>query len=131
MVAAFFLAFFLHTAEIELAGKTVTVEIADTPQTRDRGLMGRSSLAPDHGMLFVYEKPQLLSFWMKNTLIPLSIAFFDQEQILLNVEEMVPSDASSLPIYESRAPALYALEMPSGWFDQNKIRPGTKFTFHE
>ncbi|MES2272581.1 MAG: DUF192 domain-containing protein, partial [Chlamydiota bacterium] len=67
----------MATAQIELGDQILTVELADTEVSITHGLMGRKTLRPGYGMLFVYKKPQILSFWMKNTLIPLSIGFFD------------------------------------------------------
>ncbi len=78
----------LHQTRIQLDAQILDVEIADSESSRARGLMGRKVLAEGFGMLFVYEKPQNLSFWMKNTLIPLSIAFFDETQKLINLADM-------------------------------------------
>ena len=130
---AYVIAALLPTAQLELGGHSIEVEIADTPRTRARGLMGRKTLEEGHGMLFVFDRPQLLSFWMKNTLIPLSVGFFDSEKRLLNTVEMeVPGPGDSdLPSYESQGPAQYALEMPKGWFRKTKIRKGMKFTLHD
>lgn len=120
----------LKTRKIELGGRTITVEIADTFDTRSKGLMGRTSLPENGGMLFVFKEPKILGFWMKNTLIPLSIGFFDQDQTLIHVAEMAPPLAPSpLRIYKSPSPALFALEMAEGWFSNHQIRPGEKFSF--
>lgn len=119
--------FVFIAAKIILGGHAIEVEIADTDRARSRGLMGRDSLKPGTGMLFVYEKPQLLSFWMKNTKIPLSIAFFDERKILFQILDMDPPE-ESLESYQSSRPAQYALEVPQGWFEANKIRPGMKFS---
>ena len=92
--------------------------------------MFRSHLPEGKGMLFVFEKADILSFWMKNTLIPLSIAFFDENQELLNIEDMVPVQKGKLlSSFKSKAPARYALEVPQGWFKKHKIVPGMKFSF--
>ena len=130
----FYLFFFtliapLFATTISLGGETLIVEIADTPRSLDKGLMGRSELKEGHGMLFVYKEPQLLSFWMKNTKIPLSIAFFDEEKILLNMADMIPLRTDL--IYLSVSPALYALEVPQGWFVKHQIKPGMKFSFRD
>jgi uncharacterized membrane protein (UPF0127 family) len=85
--------------------------------------MYRFSLQPDHGMLFVFAKPQVLAFWMKNTYVPLSIAFIDSEGRILNIEDMAPQTETTHP---SRGAALYALEMKKGWFVQHGIAPGDR-----
>ena len=133
MILALALAALLHTAQLEIGGETLRVEIADTDKTRDRGLMGRKSLPDGEGMLFVFEKSAPLSFWMKNTLIPLSIGFFDSSKTLIRTLEMdpPPKGAASFISYESGAPAQYALEVPQHWFKKNRIKPGMKFTLHD
>ena len=83
--------------------------------------MNRFSLQPDHGMLFVFDKPQPLGFWMKNTYIPLSIAFVDAEGRILNIEDMRPQDEST---HWSKGNALYAIEMKQGWFAAKGIAAG-------
>ena len=82
-------------------------------------------------MLFIYPTPRALNFWMKDTLIPLSIGFFDQNQVLLNIEEMqVPlKDTVKFRRYYSKGPASYALEVPAGWFERHHITPGMRFIF--
>lgn len=126
-----FLFFFfpLLADQIQLGDKILNVEIADTYETRAKGLMGRLELENGSGMLFVYEKPERLCFWMKNTLIPLSIAFFDNEKTLIQILDMDPPIAEPFVQYRSKAPALYALEVPQGWFQEEKIKPGIKFSF--
>ena len=133
MLFAFVFAALLQTAELELGGKTIQVEIADTPDAREKGLMGRKSLADGHGVLFVFDEPSLLSFWMKDVLIPLSIGFFDADRTLIRTAEMkLPRpEASTFPSYESGAPAQYALEAPENWFKKNRIKPGMKFSLHD
>jgi uncharacterized membrane protein (UPF0127 family) len=118
--------------KIELAQKVLIVEVAETPEQLAFGLMFRQKLGPDEGMLFVFSEEAPRSFWMKNTLIDLSIGFFDRKRKLIDVKEMksgagVPDQA--LPSYISAHPAKYALEMSKGWFDKNKIRIGERFNF--
>ncbi len=113
----------LPTVTLTVGGAKAVAEVASTPDQRATGLMYRFSLAPDHGMLFVFEAPQPLGFWMRNTYIPLSIAFIDAEGRILNIEDMAPHDESTHP---SRGQALYALEMKQGWFTQKGIRPGAR-----
>lgn len=120
--------------QIVLGGKTLTVEISETPEQRQQGLMHRKVLEEDSGMLFIFDRPQQLSFWMKNTLIPLSIGFFDKDKKLLNVKQMHPPKSMllqdhQLERYSSEGPAKYALEMNIGWFKSNKIKSGANFTW--
>ena len=95
--------------------------------------MHRESLEENHGMLFIYEDPRILSFWMKNTQIPLSIGFFDAEKILTQIEDMDPpkNGLTKLPLHRSKVLSKYALEMPKGWFKKNKVSIGDKFTFQD
>ena len=87
------------------------------------GLMNRNSLPDGEGMLFIFENEQFLSFWMKNTTIPLSIAFIASDGRILDIKDMRPLDESS--VLSSR-PAKYALEVPQGWFDRAGIRTGDR-----
>jgi uncharacterized membrane protein (UPF0127 family) len=120
---------------ILLGGKEIEVEIADNDAKRSQGLMNRKTLLENHGMLFTFDSPEVLIFWMKNTLIPLSIGYFDAQKKLVTILEMRPgrADASdaSLPRYSSRVPALYALEMPTNWFKKNHIELGAQFKMIE
>ena len=111
----------LPTVELSIKGQRLVAEIAATEATRTTGLMNRFSLQPDHGMLFVFRQPALQAFWMKNTYVPLSIAFIGADGRILNIEEMAPLTESTHP---SRGPALYALEMKKGWFAQHGIEAG-------
>lgn len=124
------LAALLHTAQIQIGEEKIVVEIADTKESKAQGLMNRTELPEGHGMLFVFDSPEPLSFWMKNTLIPLSIGFFDEKGHLLNVEEMVPANPETpdkdLMTYQSKAFAKYALEMPAQWFDNHNIAPNAQ-----
>jgi uncharacterized membrane protein (UPF0127 family) len=112
--------------EIRVGGTTVTVEIADDPEARSRGLMNRDSLPENRGMLFVYPQEQILSFWMRNTRIPLDIAFIDQNGFILEIQQMEPHDDAS---HASKQPAMYALEMRKGWFEDHGVEPGEKVEF--
>ena len=105
----------------------VQVEVADTPQARARGLMFRTHLPEDHGMLFLFESPQRLVFWMKNTLIPLSIAFLDARWRVVDIQDMdPPRPGGEIPIYVSRAEAQYALEVNQGFFRRHGITVGAR-----
>jgi len=111
----------LPTRTLTIGGHQLTVEVAATRQAMETGLMNRFSLQPDHGMLFVFEKPQPLAFWMKNTYIPLSIAFVDARGRIINIEDMQPQDEST---HWSKGVGLYAIEMRQGWFAAHGIGAG-------
>jgi uncharacterized protein len=113
----------LPTAELTINGHRLTAEVATTVATRAVGLMRRFSLRPDHGMLFVFDAPQPLTFWMKNTYIPLSIAFIGADGRILNIEDMAPQTESA---HNSRGPAMFALEMKKGWFAQFEVTAGDR-----
>ena len=113
----------LPTTRLTIGSTTLTAEIAATEEHRATGLMHRFSLAPDSGMLFVFDVPRVQSFWMRNTYIPLSIAFIDASGTVLNIEDMQPKDER--PTFSS-SPALYALEMRKGWFAQKGITAGAR-----
>src|SRR5215210_2053596 len=99
----------------------VEVEIADDDAERQRGLMERTALAENAGMLFVFDREQALSFWMRNTLIPLSIAYIDSEGRIVDIQDMQPLDETSHP---SAEPAQYALEVNQGFFAERGIEVG-------
>ena len=108
--------------ELLVAGRTVTVELAlDTP-TRTRGLMDRTSLGHDHGMLFIFPDVAARVFWMRNTLIPLDIAFLDDAGTVINVEEAPP--AVEKPGFHSLRPARFVLELNRGWSQEHGLLPG-------
>jgi len=113
----------LPTMELTITGHRLVAEIAATNDTRTTGLMNRFSLAPDHGMLFIFTAPQPLAFWMHNTYVPLSIAFIGADGQILNIEEMAPRTDDTHP---SRGVALYALEMKKGWFADRGIHAGDR-----
>jgi uncharacterized membrane protein (UPF0127 family) len=99
----------------------VSVELARTDTERARGLMYRTSLPDGEGMLFVFEREQLLSFWMKNTLIPLSIAFIRTDGRIVEIHDMKARDVTSV---NSSRSVRYALEVPQGWFTRAGIKAG-------
>jgi len=120
----------LWGAQIQIGSEILTVEIADTHETRARGLMWRTELAENSGMLFVYPRADWQTFWMKNTLIPLSIGFFNEERSLIQIIDMdPPTPGKPLTTYQSKAPVRYALEVPQGWFERHEIKKGAKFSF--
>ena len=103
---------------VELAGARVNVEVALRPAERERGLMYRSELGENWGMLFVYDAEDPLAFWMKNTTIPLSIAFLDRKRVVRDIQDMTPlSEARHL----ASAPVMYALEVNQGWFARHNV----------
>ncbi|TGL68680.1 DUF192 domain-containing protein [Leptospira levettii] len=102
-----------------VADRVLKLEIANTPSTRATGLMYRTKLGEDEGMLFVFPKPDYLNFWMKNTLIPLSIGYFSEDMRLLESFDMKPNQTDE--VYNGTKPAMYALEVNQGWFAKHKI----------
>jgi len=111
----------LEKTVLDVAGVQLKVEIADTPEERNQGLMFRKSLGDDEGMIFVFEKESKVSFWMKNTEIPLSIAFIAADGAIRQIEDMEPRSLASVPSYRN---VLYALEVNQGWFEENGVSPG-------
>ncbi|MFW5742909.1 MAG: DUF192 domain-containing protein [Spirochaetota bacterium] len=108
---------------LEANGVELTVEVADTPETRTRGLMERTELGEREGMLFVFESSEQRSFWMKNTPLPLSIAYIDDALTIREIHDMQPL---SLEPVRSRHPARYALELNQGAFERLGIRVGDR-----
>ena len=108
---------------ILVGGIPVEVEISDTPEKRTRGLMFRRELDWMEGMLFVFDAEDTLSFWMRDTSIPLSIAFINEQGVIIDIQDMKPFEQSP---HKSRGVALYALEMNIGWFELNRVAVGDK-----
>ena len=113
----------LPTVALTINGQKLVAEVVSTPDDRATGLMNRFSLAQDHGMLFVFERAEPLGFWMKNTFIPLSIAFVDAGGRILNIEDMAPQTETT---HWSKGSGLYALEMRKGWFVERGIKAGDR-----
>jgi len=109
-----------------LKNKEIWVEVAKTPEERARGLMGRKLLSKDEGMLFIFEKEDYHGFWMKDTHIPLSIAFIDKEGRIVKITDMKPL---SLETHDPPRPILYALEMNKGWFSTHGLKIGDVIRF--
>lgn len=101
----------------------VTAEIADTEETRNRGFMEREQIPDGTGMLFVFERDQILSFWMKNTPHPLSIAYIDSTGKIRDIYHMTPF---SMANWTSTVSVRYALEVPQGWFEKEGVVVGDK-----
>ena len=104
----------------------VRVEIAETVEAKQRGLMGRRSLAPDAGMVFLEEEPAVSGFWMKDTLIPLSIAFWDEEGRIFRILDMEPCLEDSCRTYQPRGPWVGALEVNQGFFEDHDVEVGDR-----
>lgn len=108
---------------LDIEGKSLEVELAYTNEQRQKGLMYRDELGENSGMLFVFEKEQKLSFWMKNTKIPLSIAYIDKSGKILEIYDMKPYSLESVP--SKRSSIMYALEVNRGYFNRNDITVGS------
>ncbi|MEJ5360692.1 MAG: DUF192 domain-containing protein [Spirochaetota bacterium] len=113
--------FIINTMNTPISCK---VEIAATAEEHAKGLMGRSELCDNCGMLFVFDDEDYRTFWMKNTQIPLSIAFIDKNGIINDIQDMKPYQ--TFPSYTSKYPAKFALEVNQGWFEKNFITTGSK-----
>lgn len=113
----------LPTTPLSINGHKITAEVAKTTEQVTTGLMYRFSLKPDHGMVFVFDRSEPRAFWMKNTFIPLSIAFVAPDGRILNIDDMAPQDEST---HLSNGPAMYAIEMRKGWFAERGIRAGDR-----
>jgi uncharacterized membrane protein (UPF0127 family) len=112
----------LATATISIKGYTLTVELATTPAARACGLSHRGELPKNRGMLFIYPDLRPRSFWMKDTKIPLSIAFLDDCGQIFSIQDMTPMQTDKT--YPSSRPAGYALEVNQDWFGNNGIKVG-------
>ena len=117
---------FLQTQVLRINQWEITVEIADTQETQEKGLMWRESMDEDHGMLFVYDRDSRKSFWMKNTKIPLSIAYVGADGTIREIYDMEPL---STRIVDSRYSVRYALEVNQGAFERHGIKAGDKVEF--
>lgn len=113
----------LTTATIQVGGARVVAEIAKTEVERERGLMFRSSLDDGKGMIFVFDRDEQLAFWMKNTLIPLSLAYISSDGTIRQIVELEPQ---SLAAVQAERSVRYALEVPRGWFERAGVRVGDK-----
>jgi uncharacterized membrane protein (UPF0127 family) len=111
----------LPIVQLAIDGNKIMVEVANTESTRMAGLMFRNELGTDNGMLFVFSDDASRAFWMKNTLIPLSIAFMDEKGVIENTLEMPPQTEQT---FMSAGPAKYALEMNAGWYTKHGIKQG-------
>lgn len=115
----------LPKVQLQAGIHLIRAEVAADERSRARGLMFRESLGPSEGMLFVFEAPGRQCFWMRNTLIPLSIAFIDDDGRIVNVEDMQPRTEDS---HCSAKPVRFALEMEQGWFRKRGLAGGSKLS---
>jgi uncharacterized protein len=116
----------VNTRLITVGSDTLTVEIARTPEQRAMGLMFRDSLAEDRGMIFVFEQPQIMNFWMKNTYIPLDIAYIDRNGEIMEIYQLQPRSETTI---RSTSYCLYALEVNRDWFKMHDIEEGDRVIF--
>lgn len=100
----------------------IKAEVAANEAERQQGLMFREKMAANEGMVFIFDTPAAVCMWMKNTLLPLSVAFLDDEGKIINIEDMKPKTTDT---HCAKKQARYALEMNLGWFKQKNIKPGT------
>ena len=116
----------LPTITLRIGTIPVEAEVADEIDERTIGLMGREELADGQGMLFVFREPQAMNFWMRDTLVPLSIAYINAAGVIREIHDLQPLDET--PARSAFRDLLYALEVPQGWFHKNKILPGDRIT---
>jgi uncharacterized membrane protein (UPF0127 family) len=112
-----------RTTQIQIGNETLDVELAETPQQLAKGLRFRETLAEDAGMLFIFPKPQRLSFWMKDASIPLSIAYIQPDGKIVQIRAMQPHDETPVPSLSNAV--TYALLVNQGWFERHGISAGT------
>lgn len=117
-----------NTGTVKIEDSLLHVELAKTPGEHKHGLMYRTTLAGDQGMLFILSQTQISCMWMKNTKIPLAVAFANEKGEILNIEKMAPDTEDN---HCSVSPAKYALETNPDWFDIHKIKPGMLLTYTE
>jgi uncharacterized membrane protein (UPF0127 family) len=113
----------LLTYSLRIKGHTLRAEIANDEESRRTGLMFREQMGENAGMLFIYEAEGRHAMWMKNTLIPLSVAFIDRRGHIINIEDMEPQTEDA---HAARTPAAYALEVNQGWFKKRGVKAGDK-----
>jgi uncharacterized membrane protein (UPF0127 family) len=114
---------FTEFFDISIGTEKARIQVAIWPAEQQQGLMHRRDLGPNDGMIFIYKKPQIMSFWMRNTPTPLDIGFFDGEGVLREIYPLHSFDETSV---KSKAAAKFALEMPRGWYSTHNVRPGSK-----
>ena len=110
-------------AQLNAGMHLIRAEVVSDPGTRAQGLMYRKSMAQNAGMLFIFDEAAVHCMWMKNTLIPLSVAFIDDRGAIVNIEDMAPQTEAS---HCAGQPVRYALEMNRGWFAARGVKPGSR-----
>ncbi|HET7867017.1 MAG TPA: DUF192 domain-containing protein [Burkholderiaceae bacterium] len=115
----------LPTVRLGAGIHNIQAQLAQTPEQRATGLMFRSTMGTNEGMLFAFEAPAMQCFWMKNTLLPLSAAFIADNGTVVNIEDMKPQTLDS---HCSKQPVRFVLEMNQGWFAKRGIKPGAKLS---
>jgi uncharacterized membrane protein (UPF0127 family) len=118
------------TAQVQIGQQTISLEVAKTLDQRSRGLMYRTELAPNHGMLFLFETTERLSFWMKNMLIPLDIVFLKDGEVK-QIATAVPCPTDPCPLYSSQTPVNQVLELPAGKTRALGIKVGDRLSFQQ
>lgn len=113
----------LPRATLRAGKQTIDVQVAQTPEQRQIGLMHRRQMPQQEGMLFVFEQPGVQCFWMKNTRLPLTAAFVADDGSIVNLADMLPMSERQ---HCSERPVRYVLEMNKGWFKRHKLGPGTQ-----
>ena len=113
----------LPAIRLSVGIRYINAELAQTDDQRETGLMFRKSMGTNDGMIFVFDRPGQQCFWMKNTLIPLDVAFIGDDGAIINIDQMAPQTLDS---HCSEKPARYVLEMNDGWFAKRGIRAGQK-----
>lgn len=116
----------LPVIKVDVAGHTIKAEIAKTPEEQARGLMYRRDLGKNDGMLFVYEDDRVLSFWMKNTFVPLDILYIKADGTVATIKQMNPQVTRG---HSSEVRVRYALEVNQGWCKAHGVEVGSKVTF--
>src|SRR5260221_5254187 len=113
----------LPRTELSAGMHLIKAEVADNFVNRMQGLMHRTSMGPNEGMLFIVEEAGIQCMWMKNTLIPLSVAYIADDGAIVNIEDMKPQTEDS---HCTKKPVRFALEMNLGWFASKGLRPGAR-----
>ena len=111
-------------ARLKIGEHKLLVEVAETPGEQALGLMNRDSLATDRGMIFIFEEPKKASFWMRNTSIPLDLAFLNSEGVILEIHPLVPFEET--PVESKSQKVAYAIETNRDWFASRGLKPGVK-----
>ena len=118
----------LPTVSLKVGSQNVRAEVANTEATRQVGMMFRQKMGKQDGMLFVFPEVAYHAMWMRNTLIPLSVAYMNERGVIVSIHEM---QALSEAVHQATGPARYALEMNAGWFGSNKVNVGDTIKGHD